>query len=143
MKRVLISSIVAAVVASVFAPRSSAIPPFYKEFTVMYLDDNDNEDFVKEAKAAKCFLCHVGKKKTNRNEYGEQLSELLDKKKDKKDTEKIRKALETVGGMNSIPDDKESPTFAVLIQEGKLPGGEVQKKDPKDDVGEDDDSGDE
>ena len=49
------------------------------------------------------------------------LSELLDKKADAKNPEKIRQALETVAKMPS--NGTGSPTFGELIQMGKLPAG--------------------
>ena len=53
--------------------------------------------------------------------------------KDAKDEEKIAAALEKVGKMPSDPENKESPTYAELIADGKLPGGTLEevKKEPK------------
>ena len=64
-----------------------------------------------------------GEGKEDRNAYGHALAELLDKKEDAKNMEKIRKALETVAGMKSADGE---PTFGELIKMGKLPGGPVE-----------------
>jgi len=85
----------------------------------------DSSDPAEKALAAavetaKCNLCHKGKEKKDRNAYGEALAELLDKKEDAKNVDKIRKALETVAAKAS-PDG--GPTFGELIKAGKLPGG--------------------
>lgn len=105
-----------------------AIPAFKKEFDTKYVSSSPStpaeESLVAAVKKAKCNVCHVGKKKTDRNAYGNALAELLDKKADAKDQEKIKAALDKVAAMHSDPNDPNSPTFGELIQEGKLPGGE-------------------
>jgi hypothetical protein len=116
---------------SLLSSQSAAIIQFHKEFVAAYVETSKDEGFVKAATEAKCYICHVGKKRTNRNAYGQQLSELLDKKKDKSDKKKIQEALAKVAEMRSDPEDEKSPTFGELIAEGKLPGGEVQKDDPQ------------
>jgi hypothetical protein len=100
-----------------------AIKPFNDAFIKKYVDGNENTEFAEAAKAAKCGLCHVGKKKKDRNAYGMALAELLDKKADAKDAAKIDAAFETVAAMKAPGGEK---TFGELIKEGKLPGGEPQ-----------------
>lgn len=105
-----------------------AVKPFKDQFEAKYVKEkpaNDKEQALAEAVAkAKCKVCHEGKSKKNRNVYGRQLAELLDKKTDKDNVEKIQKALDKVAQMKSDPKVKDSPTFGQLIAEGKLPGGE-------------------
>ena len=48
--------------------------------------------FVKKP-ANRCYVCHVGKKRTHRNAYGALMEETLDWKKDAKDKEKILAAI--------------------------------------------------
>jgi len=108
-------------------PAAHAIPPFKKQFEAMYVHkdstDPTEKAFAAAAKKAKCNICHVPKKKkTMRNAYGEELSKLLDKKKDKKDVEKIKAALVKVAGMKVNPDDGNSPTWGEVFKQGKLPG---------------------
>ena len=101
-----------------------AIKQFADQFTALYAQDG--MPLAAAVKTAKCNVCHVGKKKTDRNAYGEALAKLLDKKTDKEDIEKIRKALETVANESSNPEDPAAPTFGDLIEAGKLPGGAVE-----------------
>lgn len=119
------------VIAGVIAP-AVAFPPFQKQFLAKYADGTD-EAFTKLAKdEAKCLVCHQGKNKKNRNPYGAALAEFIGKK-DQKDTDKIVAALEKVATQSSNPEDSEAPTFGELIDEGKLPGGDLDavKAEPK------------
>lgn len=96
-----------------------AIPPFGKEFEGLYV--KPGSELEAKVKEVKCNLCHEGTKKTDRNAYGKALDELLDKKEDAKNPEKIRQALETVAKLPS--NGPGSPTFGDLIKQGKLPAG--------------------
>ena len=117
-----------------------AIPQFQKAFLEMYINDCEDQDFKKMVKKeAKCLVCHQGmKSKKHHNVYGVHLTELLTKE-DKDDTDKIKKAIEEVGAMHSDPEDEESPTYAELIANSKLPGGELAEleKEPEGEEGED------
>ena len=116
------------------APSVLAIPPFQKVFIKQYTDKEKGPEFAAKVKEAKCFVCHDPKEPKNkkkRNRYGKQLSELLDKKKDKKNTEKVVEALQTVAALHIDPEDKNSPTYGDLIKEGKLPGGKFVKPEKK------------
>jgi cytochrome c553 len=106
------------------------IDAFKKEFVKKYVKadaaDGPDKAFAEAVKTANCNVCHAGKtNKKTRNEYGKALDELLDKKADIKNTEKIQEALEKVAGMKSDPKNSNSPTFGELIQQGKLPGGDA------------------
>jgi len=127
---------VGAVASSGLARPAEAIKPFSDQFLKLYkVDKADPEpsEFEKAVLEAKCFVCHQGKKKKNRNQYGQQLSKLLDKKKDAKNPEKIVEALQKVAKTHVDPKDEKSPTFGDLIKAGKLPGGSLAdaKKEPK------------
>jgi hypothetical protein len=101
-----------------------AIKEFFDEFKAVYVKpdsgDANEKALVAEVEKAKCNVCHVGSSKKERNAYGHALAEFLDKKEDKKDTAKIRGALETVA---ALPSGEGKPTFGELIKEGRLPGG--------------------
>lgn len=116
-----------AIVSGGLARPAFAIKQFQDEFKAVYLkpDSSDPAEkaLVTAVEAAKCNLCHKGKEKKERNVYGHALAELLDKKEDAKNMEKIRKALETVAGMKSADGE---PTFGELIAMGKLPGGPAE-----------------
>ena len=123
---VLSGVVVVGLVFGVGQPSANAIPPFKKQFDAMYVhkesSDATEKAFAEAAKKAKCNLCHIPKKKkTMRNAYGNALAELLDKKKDAKNIEKIKQALVTVGGQKVNPSDENSPTWNEVIKEGKLP----------------------
>lgn len=114
-----------------------AIQQFQNAFMDKYIKDHEDKKFSEFVTTkVKCFICHQGKKRTNRNPYGEQLAELLDKKKDMRDVAKINEALDKVAKMHSDPKDDKSPTYGELIAKGKLPGGgleDVKKEPPKKD----------
>lgn len=72
-----------------------------------------------ETKKVKCNICHFGKKKTNRNNYGSTLHEALGEgAKNIKDADKVKAALKVIEEKESAVDGK---TFGQLIEEGKLP----------------------
>ncbi len=126
MKNVCIMALCGLVAGTVLAKVQMAygVDAFKKEFESMYVSKEPATDAEKSLVAAvqkaKCNVCHVGKTKKVRNEYGKALSSLVTKK-DAKNTEKIHEALEKVAGMKSKPADDNSPTFGDLIKQGKLP----------------------
>lgn len=106
---------------------AKAIPPFMDGFYDVYLkpDSQDAKDkaYVSLVQGAKCNLCHQGKSRKDRNPYGAALAQLLNRKTDKDNKEKIHKALLTVAAKKVDPTKADSPTFGDLISQGKLPGG--------------------
>jgi len=113
-----------AVMVSASARPAFAIKQFFDEFKAVYV--KADTPLAAEVETAKCNVCHVGKNKKDRNAYGDALAELLDKKEDAKNVEKIRQSLEKVAAMPSDPAKADAPTFGALIEEGKLPGGAAQ-----------------
>ncbi len=101
-----------------------AIKQFADEFKAMYV--KEGTPLAAAVETAKCNVCHIGKNKKERNVYGEALAERLDKKEDAKNVEKIKKALEEVAALSSDSSKADAPTFGKLIEEGKLPGGDLQ-----------------
>ncbi len=133
MKKLLLLTISAALVGCLALDTAWAIPPFKKEFDEKYVKKDSTvpaeKSLAEAVDKAKCLVCHgknaEGKQDTKlRNAYGKALDELLDKKTDAKDKEKIVKALDTVAAQKSNPSDPKSPTFGDLIKEGKLPATE-------------------
>ena len=122
----------AVVCGAAWTSTAKAIPTFKKQFEAKYVKKEggsaEEQALAGAVKKIKCNVCHVGKKKKDRNAYGQALSELLDKKEDKKNLEKIDAALDTVAEQNSDPNDENSPTFGELIAQGKLPAGEEEAK---------------
>jgi cytochrome c2 len=110
------------------APQASADKAFRDQFVAVYVkpdsDDPKDKAFAAAVEKAKCNICHVGKVKKNRNRYGKALAELLSRKTDTENKEKIQAALKKVAARHSDPNDEKSPTFGELIRAGKLPGEE-------------------
>ena len=94
----------------------------------MYVDEESDSELAMLVKNKKqrCLVCHQGKKKKNHNPYGIHLTDMLDKKKDKKDVDKIVASLKKVAELRSDPEDDSSPTYGELIAAGKLPGGSLE-----------------
>jgi hypothetical protein len=132
MRAVCLSLLIAAAVLGLAQP-AQAILQFNKQFTELYIKNHPDQEFAKYVnKEVKCWACHQGKKRIHHNPYGIHLVELLDKKQDIKNPEKIIAALKKVGDMPSDPDDPNSKTYAELIAESQLPGGSLEdcQKEP-------------
>lgn len=100
---------------------------FSKEWKDHYTGEGANEEFVKSARKAGCNVCHVkGEKKTERNEYGKAISELLKKEDFTKEwvaanPEKAKELI--VAGFKKAGEKKSSDgkTFADKLKAGELP----------------------
>jgi len=106
--------VAAALAAAVFVSGpddADARPQYLKAFAVKY------KNLTSQAKKQKCNVCHYGKKKKNRNDYGEALMKHVGKK-NQKDPKKIDEALEKAAKEKKSKDK----TFGDLIKAGKLPG---------------------
>lgn len=106
----------------------AALPQFFNEFKAKYADpegDDIQKSLAEQIKAMKaterCNICHVGKDKKKHNPYGLALAELLDKKEDKDNKEKIQESLDKVAEIHIDPEDDKSPTYGDLLKEGKFP----------------------
>ncbi len=88
-----------------------ARPNYLPQFKKTYPD-------FKPVETAKCTVCHFGKEKKNRNDYGTSIAKALGKQK-VMDNDLIKKAFEMAAGEKSSVEGK---TFGDLIKEGKLPG---------------------
>ncbi len=119
-------------------PSAKAIKPFLDEFQAVYVKpdsaDKKDKEFAVVVEKIKCNVCHEGKSKKDRNVYGMALDVLLDKKADKDNKEKIRKAIETVAEIKSDPVKADAPTFGQLLAAKQLPGGEP-KEEPESGAG--------
>lgn len=106
-------------------PQASADKAFRDQFVATYVKaDSDapkDKAFADAVEKAKCNICHVGKVKKNRNDYGKALGELLSRKTDTENKEKILAALKKVESKPLNPKDDKSPTFGDRIRAGKLP----------------------
>ncbi len=119
MKKVGVTALVVVMVLGFLSIEVNARPNYKKAWDKKYVEGNDNEGFVTAAKEAKCNVCHQGKSKKMRNDYGAALSEMLKKEKD---DEKIMEAFTKAEAMKG----KGGETFGKMIEAGKLPGTEVE-----------------
>ena len=125
MRTLFVASIVAALVVACCTTPAAAIPKFQKVFIAEYIDDHEDAEFAEfMKKKAKCHICHQGKKKKHHNAYGEHLEDLLDKKADKDDDDKIIAALQQVADLPFDPEDENSETYGERIAASKLPAAD-------------------
>jgi len=89
---------------------AQARPKYPKEFKKIY------PDLAKKHKIT-CKVCHPGKKKKERNNYGKAIAKVTGKNK-KQDLKKFKEAVKKVEKEKSAVKDK---TFGELIEAGKLP----------------------
>ena len=132
--RLVCTLVMVCILLSAAARPAAAVLQFYKVWEAEYLAEHPDQDFATLVKkpANRCFVCHQGKNRKNHNAYGEHLEELLDRKKDLKDKEKILAAIKQVSEMHFDPNDDQSETFAERIAASKFPGGGLEelKKEP-------------
>ncbi|HEY5313427.1 MAG TPA: hypothetical protein VIK18_12950 [Pirellulales bacterium] len=101
---------VAVAVCLGFGSSADARPNYNKAFQAKFPD-------LEAAKMAKCGVCHEGKDKKVRNDFGKAFGKDLDGKK-VMDADKINAALDKVATEPSAIDGK---TYGDLIKDGKLP----------------------
>jgi hypothetical protein len=109
---------------AIAAPSAMARPDYKKAFDAKYAAD-ENAPLAPVVAELKCNVCHYGKTKKNRNDYGTALSKLVTEKtyaelkSDKEQlTEVVTKALTKIEGEKSVSDVK----FGELLKAGKAPG---------------------
>ncbi len=125
--------------AALLSQPAHAIKPFGDAFKDKYAsDENKNEEFKALVKKANCNVCHINKEnKKVRNPYGEAAhKEGLSKKEyDKLKAEDLAKAtqyvVDTLKKAEALKAEGEEKTFGKKIEEGKLPGGDVEGKPEK------------
>src|SRR3954464_15598555 len=122
-----------------FVVPAAAVPPFYIEFKKDYIDSLKDKKFAEAMDKAdvKCLVCHQGKQKKNRNDFGKVVGKFLTKK-DAKDKEKIAEGLKKALAMHVDPKDDKSETYMDRLAASKWPGGKLEdlKKDPPKKAGE-------
>jgi hypothetical protein len=81
MKMFCLKMVLACLGLAVFAPSASALPPFNKEWMGKYVEGNPNAEFVKAVGIkTSCEVCHLGKNRKDKNEYGKAVGKYLTKK---------------------------------------------------------------
>lgn len=120
MKKVVLAAVAALAAVSVvsgwMSETANARPPYKMEFDKKYMADGTALNKALEGKS-NCNLCHQGKNRKNRNEYGEALTKALGEK-NVKDMAKIAEALVKAEKAKPNGGDK---TFGDLIKDGSLP----------------------
>ena len=113
------------------AVQADARPDYKKAFEAHY---KGNEKVAAAAAEAKCNVCHYGKSKKNRNDYGKALSKLLNKdiytelKSDKPAL--IEKATEALKKTEAAKK-ADGKSFGELLKGGSLPGTAPPEEDAK------------
>lgn len=113
---------------SLIATPASATSAFNKQWKEVYLGDDVDAEFMKTARKAGCYVCHVKgeDKKKVRNEYGMAVHEYLDAEKFTKDYIKENEekaAMEMTEGLKQAGEKMSSDgeAFGAKIEAGKLP----------------------
>lgn len=114
-----------------FALPASAISEFHRQWKDHYLVGNNNAVFVKTARKAGCYICHVKEqpKKDARNEYGTALSKYLDADDFQKDwvranPEEAKRKI--VVAFKKVEEElsKDESKYGVKIKNGDLPASD-------------------
>ncbi|QDT66928.1 hypothetical protein [Calycomorphotria hydatis] len=96
---------------------AQARPQYLKAFNAKY------PALVDQAKTEKCGVCHYGKSKKNKDDYGKAMGSGLTKK-NQKDKAEIEAALTAA---ESMPSSVSGKSFGDLIADGKLPGTDPEE----------------
>ncbi len=122
MKRVNVA-LLAVFMLGLFTQSAFALPAVCKQFLEKAYADSP---IAAAAKEAKCNICHYGKSKKNRNDYGKCLRELGVTKENyeklKDDPEKLEATLNEIFKKAEAAKSVSGKTFGELIKSGKLPG---------------------
>jgi hypothetical protein len=125
---------VAALAILCTARPAAAVVQFYNVFAKEHIDTHPDKEFAAAVKkpSDRCFVCHQGKNRKNHNAFGEHLVEMLDRKKDLRNVEKIKASINKALEMHVDPKDEKSETYMDRLKAGKWPGGELAdlKKEP-------------
>jgi hypothetical protein len=126
MKKVWMCLLIVLVVAGLFVPSASALPPFNKEWMAKYKDGSKNAKFVEAVETAKCNVCHQGESKKMKNEYGKAVGKYLTKAKYneiKEDEAAAKKYI--LEGLQKAEGEKNGggKSYGEMMKAGSLPGG--------------------
>ena len=105
-----------ALVLTVTPADVEATPNIKKAFDAGYVKTSTDAAFKAAAAKAKCNICHYGKSKKMRNDFGKTISKFTNKKE--KDATKLGAALKKAVAEKNA----DKVTFESLIKAGKLPG---------------------
>ncbi len=136
MKQLVLLGVACLVSVSFAIPSAQALAPFKKAFQEKYVDKSEHEDLKASFKKASCNTCHVkGEAKEKRNDYGEELSKLIEgdanqriktareagSEAGKAETDKVLKELDKAFDAVAKKESKSKIKYGDLLKEGKLP----------------------
>ena len=124
MKKVCMTFVLGCVAVALCASQASALPPFNKEWTAKYVEGNGNAAFVEAVGTTKCNVCHFGKSKKDKNEYGTAVGKYLKKAeydKIKADPATAKKFI--IDGLEKAEAEKAASgkTYGEILKGGELP----------------------
>ena len=134
MKRAGMFTLVALVLIGFSVPQADALPVFKKEWEAKYSKKSKNKKFVAKVKKAKCNLCHYGRSKKNRNDYGKALTKAglvkakFKRSRIRKEGAKVKKEIMAAFDKVAKMKNAKKKTFGSLIKAGDLPGTDPKKK---------------
>lgn len=109
MRKLIAVAVAGLMLASAFTGGADARPGYMKEFKSKYTKVAENNKIT-------CAVCHPGKSKKDRNDYGKALGKSI--AKNEKDAKKIGEALDKAAKEKNAKGE----TFGSLLEAGKLPG---------------------
>ena len=114
-------ALVAVALNSLVSTDAEGRPQYKKQFEARYKDPA----IVAAVKKEKCNVCHYGKSKKNRNDYGVALSKHLTKdvyQELRRDKEGLAKKVTEVLTLVEKEKSESGVSFGELLKENKLPG---------------------
>lgn len=127
MKKVCMMFVLGCVAVALCVGQASALPPFNKEWREKYFEGNSNATFVEAVGTAKCNVCHFGKSKKNKNEYGKAVGKYLTKKDYeavKADADAAKKYVQEGLAKAEAEKSASGKTFGEMFKAGELPTAE-------------------
>ena len=127
MKKMFMLLLATAVVSTFAIQHAIAIPAFKKAFDKRVTSVSKNAGLVAAAKEAKCNVCHFGKSKKMKNDFGKALATLL-KKANYKSTriqaepEKVKAEFDAAFKKVWAMKNPKGVVYGTFIKDGKLPG---------------------
>ena len=127
MQRLTVVLLSSAMALSVLVTSAVAVPAFKKAF------DDAYPDAKKVSDEQKCNLCHFGKSKKNKNDYGRALAEHLKKENYKDDRikgepDKVKAEFADAFKKVEAAKSKGGDTFGERLKAGKAPGTPEEDK---------------
>ncbi len=127
MKKVCMMFVLGCVAVALCVSQASALPPFNKEWTAKYVEGNGNAAFVEAVGTAKCNVCHFGKSKKDKNEYGKAVGKYLTKKDYeavKADADAAKKYVQEGLAKAEAEKSASGKSFGEMLKGGELPSAE-------------------